>query len=184
MKLIDLLVQELPKHGGWPSSTNDVLNLREFMKKHSLSFTANPGNQWFTDGSFQEVTLEQYESAFSALQQPEWNGEGLPPVGTECEYMVRQAANQFWQICTVIASGKENLIADVNGEEVVFFAPQIDFRPRRNEAERKREEVGVALFYAINWNHQDGPVSEARMEDYRKAYDAIAAGKIPHITLK
>lgn len=115
----------------------------------------------------------------------EWNGEGLPPIGCDCE--VNDERTDSWSLVGSVLAH-----ACVHGRDVAVFqiadyigySPTDRFRPIRTEAERKREEVSVALFYAINWNHQDGPVSESRMEDYRKAYDAIAAGKIPHITLK
>lgn len=110
----------------------------------------------------------------------EWNGEGLPPVGCECEYKVRQAANQDWKTCTVIAAGKEHLIADAKGEEVVFFAPQIEFRPMPTEAERKRDEAIVALTFVLTSLPRDQHVTEWS----QAILEQIAAGKIPHITLK
>ena len=113
-----------------------------------------------------------------------WNGEGLPPVGCECElYDCEQ-----WNPVRIKYVGEKYVVTDRTdlGYEVVYCLAEKPerFRPIRTEAERHREEVGRALFDAINWNQCDEPVSDSRMEDYRKAYDAIAAGKIPHITLK
>lgn len=69
----------------------------------------------------------------------------MPPNACKYEYMMRQAANPFCQTCPFISSGKENLIADVNGEKAVFVAPQIECRPMLTEAEHKREEAEVVM---------------------------------------
>lgn len=75
MKLLEFLVKELPKHGGWPSWVHHI-------RKHSgddrLSFYDRDG---FISGSHPEVycqspihdsfiTLDQYEAALAASQQP------------------------------------------------------------------------------------------------------------------
>lgn len=54
---------------------------------------------------------------------------------------------------------------------------------KKERDDKKRDEAGLALYHAINWNAEGGLVSPSRMEDYKKAYDAIAAGKIPHIRI-
>lgn len=86
----------------------------------------------------------------------------LPVVGWEGIYQVSQA---------------------YNGLDCVGVQKSGSFRHKRTEAEIKRDEVGLALYHAINWNAEGELVSPSRMEDYKKAYDAIAAGKIPHIRI-
>lgn len=130
------------------------------------------------------VTRQQWLSAKERKNMVEWNGEGLPPVGCECElYDCEQ-----WNPVRIKYVGEKYVVTDRTdlGYEVVYCLAEKPerFRPIRTQAERHREEVGRALFDAINWNQCDEPVSDSRMEDYRKAYDAIASGKIPHITLK
>ncbi|WP_220495844.1 hypothetical protein, partial [Oceanospirillum sediminis] len=102
MKLIDLLVQELPKRGGWPEGAVECCR---HYGTNSIDFYDETGN-WdddcylkygkdFAKDCVYEETLEshrlqsisrnQYESALTASQKLAWNGEGLPPVGYECE---------------------------------------------------------------------------------------------------
>ena len=118
---------------------------------------------------------------------PEWNGEGLPPVGTICQAKVpRSIAGWEWRRVKVVESGipgaeKEVLVYDL---ETTIPAWTDEFRPLRTEAEKLRDEAGLALYHAINWNAEGEMVSPSRMEDYKKAYDAIAAGKIPGVKLE
>jgi len=113
----------------------------------------------------------------------EWNGEGRPPVGCECEV-------QYWndglreKVRIIAWHGNDVWVEFTECKWKTSIISNPDFRPIRDEAERKRQEAGLAIYHAINWNAEGGLVSPSRMEDYMKAFDAIAAGKIPHITLK
>ena len=93
MKLIDLLVQELPKRGGWPDGVSEIGqdydgelmfygrgNIRTGIY---LTLSSDHRNIYRHDGD--KVTKDRYESALAASQKPSWNGEGLPPVGCERE---------------------------------------------------------------------------------------------------
>ena len=113
---------------------------------------------------------------------PEWNGEGVPPVGVECEF---KCATGEWvevEITAIARNGVCFVERGKNGENYVSFSRE--FRPLRTEAEKLRDEAGLALYNAINWNAEGEMVSPSRMEDYKKAYDAIAAGKIPGVKLE
>lgn len=112
------------------------------------------------------------------LHQPEqaaWNGEGLPPVGTECE-LAKHLHNAGTKVrvlchdegaavCRIIDGDKSHDLCQLQAFEI---------SPIRTEAERKREEAIEAIYKA----YQEGPgdVEEA-------VYDAIAAGKIPGVKL-
>lgn len=120
MKLIDILVRELPKRGGWPDGADfAVQNYRD----GGIKFANNPieiaisekwnnelwqGEWHFStqhDFTCHEVSSDcretivsrgYYEAALAA-SKPEWNGEGLPHVGTECE--IKRAAD--WMPVTI-----------------------------------------------------------------------------------
>lgn len=121
---------------------------------------------------------------------PVWNGEGLPPVGCECEYLdsnnewypvtIKYASNQIVVIC-----GMTNIFGEEQEKEIAkdiqLYKPQ--FRPIRSEAERKRDEAVQALCYAGVGN---GKVDEKAGYGscWFDVYDAIAAGKIPGVKLE
>lgn len=109
MKLIDLLVQELPKRGGWPHNalsitqdddgslcvwdTNDP-HYDGFSWKHhngnSLVYYWHGINAVPLSCDHREsiVTYWQYKAALAESQKPAWNGEGLPPVGERVEFFI------------------------------------------------------------------------------------------------
>lgn len=105
----------------------------------------------------------------------EWNGEGRPPVGCECEV-------QYWndglheKVRIIAWHGNEAWVefTECKGKTSLIGNPE--FRPIRTEAERKREEAINAL--SEHFGHGAG------LYNISGLYDKIAAGKIPHITLK
>ena len=108
----------------------------------------------------------------------EWNGEGLPPVGCECEAKIPVKNVWGWRRVKVVhtgnpASEKEALVFDV---ESTYPAWVDEFRPIRTEAERKREEVLADL--AESLGHAHG------LFDLLAIYNSIQSGKVRHITLK
>lgn len=107
---------------------------------------------------------------------PVWNGEGLPPVGCECECQFRGE----WQKCTILFSGKQIVVVMVGDDEYPFESKGSLFRPIRSEAERKRDDICDKIY---------GAMTNAKRKDNRsdmaeEIYDSIAAGKIPGLRLE
>ncbi|QAY00274.1 hypothetical protein KGB42_gp64 [Salmonella phage Seszw_1] len=188
MKLIDLLVQELPKRGGWPKGVDAVEQdsegqLFEMDSDYCSDFKLKKCDDWIAD----VVTKQQYESAISASQKPAWNGEGLPPVGCECEYLdnngkwypvtIKYASDQL-----VVISGVTKILGVEQGTEIakdiIIDKPQ--FRPLQSEAERKHEAVLESICAVLEMVAQD----YKREDEAKLIYEAIAAGKIPGVKLE
>lgn len=276
MKLIDILVEELPKRGGWPKSANCITQDPDKRVEHA---TCQPGvakfnsgcGQWFLNGSrtggFSANTLasdyttaiitrEQYEAALAAkndgwiewgggkcpvddgevvdvmfgrggristniaecwcwihrgtssditayrLHQPKkseqaesddeadlnecigqdaapaWNGEGLPPVGCECEYSLN--GGKTWWKCKIDyivgTQGVVMLCDTFEGVQYVQFSSygnSLKFRPIRSEADRKRDEA-VKTIMLTGWCQSFA----------EEIYDLVAAGKMPGMKLE
>ena len=201
MKLIDLLVQELPKRGGWPEyalsitqdndgslcvwDTNDP-HYDGFSWKHhtrnSLVYYWHgiEGVPLSCDHRESIVTYWQYKAALAASQKPTWNGEGVPPVGCECEYSL-DAGRTWWKckIDYIVATQGVVMLCDTfEGVQYVKFSSYggtLKFRPIRAEADKKRDEaineiasmIGRGTFY----------------EDAERIYEAITSCKIPGVKL-
>ncbi|MDZ7280386.1 hypothetical protein N4G62_14825 [Sphingomonas sanguinis] len=174
MKLIDLLVQELPKRGGWPDGAIYICAEEDGVPRIV-------GSGWHDNKSLSSfkvnadksiVDSNQYESALAASQKPAWNGEGLPPVGCECE--VKRAFD--WVKCKILFISDTHVVLMAD-EECCWNTCACQFRPLRTEAERKRDEAVVAMQREAdegdNWIYSE----------YEIIYDAIAAGKIPGVKL-
>lgn len=208
MKLIDLLVQELPKRGGWPEGADYVVQdgdgsidvkfgAGEATLEHDQRgvWVNNITPDWgidtresyihdfkilACDASTAIITREQYESAIAASQKAAWNGEGLPPVGMHCEIVDHDGVLMYGQ------GESGEVIAHVENTAVIRMSYGLGcfearfLQPSHSEAERKRN----AAIEAIDWFMPEC-IPDTPNEYYhaKKIYDAIAAGKIPGVKL-
>ncbi len=191
MKLIDLLVQELPKRGGWPEGVDSI---HQDHDGEIYAWTGSSAKLLFRAGIIADncrpygldepienmVTRNQYKSVFALSQKPAWNGEGLPPVGCECECHVDEGIIH----CVVVGydfDGKAVVMRNVPVRK--YFSIQANsgrIRPLRTEKERKRDEAVEAIdFYMPEFT----PDTPNEFYHAKKIYDAIAAGKIPGVKL-
>lgn len=126
MTLLELLVQELPKRGGWTvgslATQDGVLSADgccvsfwdeapEAYGDGEKSFWADSGTTRANKGygvrilgdfevaedfSSSIISREQYEAALAASKQPVWDGEGLPPIGCICEALAPSRKGDPW----------------------------------------------------------------------------------------
>lgn len=197
MKLIDILVQELPDLGGWPPSTESLYQNAKgrLVGTHGcIVNTVDMKLSVVADDTHRSVTRQQYEAALAA-SKPEWDGEGLPPVGCVCEVRV---CNGF-EKCEIVFSHPKSGVAFVyldeenhGGKRPVDCVSPIPapsyFRPIRSEADKKRAECVIALSridpQVVPFEY-GGKLSDGSLIGpfWYELYDAIAAGKIPHIRI-
>lgn len=192
MKLIDLLVQELPKRGGWPDgahecfihcetstfayfydSVGDGVERAESIPIEGVEYEG--GEDGFG------ITRDQYESALAASQKVEWDGDGLPPVGCVCESQYKVHGSDWVHFECIAVDGKA-LFGWSNNTPVALQSNTHNFRPLCTEAERKRDEAAKAMARVANEDHQR--MGDASMRNCLSIYDAIAAGKIPGVKLE
>lgn len=193
MTLLELLVKELPKHGGWPDSVFYVTQDSDGqVNGYGISVPTLHRETWahqgfigylFDDkemGLCQDwhtaiITRDHYEAALAASQQPVWGGEGLPPAGCECEFKYN---NEEWRQGIIRYSSKYTILIDEGEDdfedaESAFSPRDLKFRPIRTEEARKREDFIRAVS-----NHQN-KIFGGLDTQFGELYDAIAAGGIP-----
>ena len=184
MKLIDILVRELPKRGGWPFNITAAVQYSS-----GYVYQAGGGNHIFhselaDDWMMAEIPREQYEAALAA-SKPEWDGEGLPPVGMEIEYKFTKVSYRTdFSRGKVLAYGMHNVFMEHWSSKNEFIQPldKIEFRPIRSEADKKKEEAIKAIFDTLaQYDNLKGCHTYEGKADYM--FSAIAAGKIPHIRI-
>ena len=207
MKLIDILVRELPKRGGWPAVAIFAMQDSDGLVKFSRSgekiyHDHSDGHEWCSEGGYDWIRVgvpfegnfrtqvsqdnatafisrEQYEAALAG-SKPEWDGEGLPPVGTRCEFISNDIS---WGEVDVIGIDGDKVVFKPSGETYYGIAPsqrQI-FRPIRTEADKKKEEVEKAIADAL-FKDGDFDYAEAlRLSTF--VYGAISRSEIPHIRI-
>ncbi|EGT5702097.1 hypothetical protein AGJ19_07140 [Cronobacter sakazakii] len=210
MKLIDLLVQELPKRGGWPDGANfiaadsdgdiDSYNNIPVIDDSGLSYRDSKGEGYFLkiinsnkgfraiDWETAIITREQYEAALAAAQQPVWDGEGLPPVGCECEAKYRDATNAEWFFFRCVGVDCGVAFGWAGKDAVTLDKGRYEFRPFRSEADNKRA-IGVTALAKAGGNVDfeygrktiDGELSSP---GWYELYDKIAAGEVAGIRIE
>lgn len=213
MKLIDILVRELPKHGGWPDGVEAITqDSDKAINKYDTAngLRANEYGTWeyssawidwipaskgatglASDYATAIITRAQYEAALAASKQ-EWNGEGLPPVGCECElsnaveFYTHSGSTDFDEGTPVVVGGTVNfglgdfVAVKVKGTNCITdINPCLlrPLRPLRSEADKKRD-VAIANMDVVMLMVKD------RSKTSNEIYDAIAAGKIPGVKLE
>lgn len=199
MKLIDLLVQELPKRGGWPQNALSItqdndgsLCVWDTNDPHydGFSWKHHTGNSLIYFWCGEEamplssnhkesiVTYWQYKAALAASQKPAWNGEGLPPSGVECEARLRcNDGEWFFFRCVGVDCGVA--FGWAGKEAVTLGKGSYEFRPLRTESEKKRD----AFINAVLDDMRVIPCDLSLRDEVAVIYDAIAAGKIPGVKL-
>lgn len=109
------------------------------------------GNKWFYwsegEGSYRwihgymscNVSAER-EATFEARPQEAWDGQGLPPVGTNCEYR----SSDGWLQCEVVAH-RNNAAVVLGHLYEADFVPRQDLRPIRTPEQIAAEEREKAI---------------------------------------
>ena len=213
MKLIDLLVKELPKRGGWPGGAEHC-GVKDFNGDSiSIAFCFTKGYSDGFDVPFQYtvtipasvryddietnccmITRNLYESALAASQKPAWNGEGVPPVGEKVEFFInpRFGYRNDW----IPAAGTEMEVVahktTTDGNDVAVCYWDEDgagrsccFVPESLKPLRtEAKRKRDAAVEAIHWYMPEFiPDTPNKYYHAKKIYDAIAAGKIPGVKL-
>lgn len=200
MTLLELLVEELPGRGGWPNrgilAVQDVDKWICFSTLPEVEINGgewgngewgNNGGEWVScikncehlaeDYSKAIITREQYEAALAA-SKPEWDGEGLPPVGTEAEVSVD--GGRTW--CLYRATSEHNgmRLVEIGNFTEEFQSNNWMFRPMRSEADKKRENLAKALHIAAG----AAPVEVVGIGPlYLELADKILAGEVAGIRI-
>lgn len=178
MKLIDLLVQELPKRGGWPG--DNAPGFYSFLENNNITFEFDFDCAYFKNQHGDTVNRAQYETALAASQKVEWDGAGMPPVGCEFEYGTHHTKAKCLAIGHhMVFASKGNLDDEEGDYEEFMIDAQIEFHPIRSESERKRDETLCAMRNCVS-NFNNTSVIHA----IEQCYDAIAAGKIPGVRIE
>lgn len=191
MKLIDLLVQELPKRGGWPEGVDSI---HQDHDGEIYAWTGSSCKLLFRTGIIADncrpygldesienmVTRNQYKSVFALSQNPAWNGEGLPPAGCECEAKYRESDSAEWFLFRCVGVDCGVAFGWAGKEAATLGKGSYEFRPLRTEAEKKRD----AFINAVLDDMRVIPCDLSLRDEVAVIYDAIAAGKITGVKLE
>uniref|UniRef100_A0AAU6W1H8 Uncharacterized protein n=1 Tax=Pseudomonas phage Touem01 TaxID=3138548 RepID=A0AAU6W1H8_9VIRU len=111
MKLIDILVTKMKN---WPNPINALVQNQggEIYPFQGDGLTIISTLELADDWDYAVVTRKAWLEAREALIEPQWIGEGLPPVGAVCEFAMHDSGD--WE--------KVEIIAHHNGYAVIAIA--------------------------------------------------------------
>lgn len=189
MTLLEILVRELPKRGGWPDGIEHLEQYTDGSLFCGPKYKSDFKFPRVDDYGYDGVTREQYEAAYRLCKQlpseevPIWNGEGLPPLGCECQYRKHKKSEQSEWFNGVVKYASEFTVVIqpvCYPGETVGHPANFEFRKISSEDDRKREELAKALHIAAGAALIDlggiGPL-------YLELADKIIAGEIPHLKI-
>lgn len=212
MKLIDLLVRELPKRGGWRENWVSVTQDSDgylccwsydnpkyngfgwgHMSGRGLSgyfrFDDDVGSS--CDNAESIITRDQYQSALAASQKAEWSGDGLPPVGEKVEFFINPMLGyrNDWipDVGTEMEVVAHRTTTDGNDVVVCYWddggaGRSCCFVPE--SIKPLRSEADKKRDAACRVISDIIDENRDFQFDAKKIYDAIAAGKIPGVKLE
>lgn len=119
-----------------------------------------------------EKTLNDAERCYLGVDDvAEWSGDGLPPVGCECEVMFGDDDHPQWHKITFYGVAAGHLVFSGEGDYKPVVSDSKDFaiRPLRSPRDRWVEAVCAAMIEA--YRNSAGPIpSDSLNDDDREAY--------------
>ncbi|MFU3016104.1 hypothetical protein ACM7NY_02215 [Pseudomonas aeruginosa] len=120
--------------------------------------------------------LSAPEDVWEIVERPvTWNGQGLPPVGTNCEYR----SNDGWLQCEVVAH-RNNAAVVLNHHYEADFVPPQDLRPIRTPeqiAAEERSKECDRIFVILSSVEREGNRSDMAEALYDAGYRRQEEGK-------
>ena len=122
-----------------------------------ISHRCNVEEKELTISDLKPIPTETQEEkeALDAIEQVEWNGEGLPPIGVECEFKYKHSSQAHWNLCKVFAYSNEmGMVAaiwhwvDEKWKHATVDVVGYEFRAIETpEAKKGREELEALILH-------------------------------------
>ncbi|EJG8895142.1 hypothetical protein NAY64_000614 [Salmonella enterica] len=193
MKLIDILVDELPNRGGWPGAIPVLVQ-----NSSGYVYQAGGGEYIYRlkladDWMDAEVTCEKYFDALRGLK-PVWDGNGLPPVGCVVEFTFGPYSKECGDFSGPLPSEGQSvevvahkITSDENDVAVVYWDDcgagrascfvSSCLKPFKSKEDMKRDAAISAIDAICLLVRDPSKTAEA-------IYDAITAGDITGVNIE
>lgn len=131
----------------------------------------------------QDLALIRSQMENEIIPRPttkQWDGEGLPPAGCECEYFDRMS--EEWERVFVVAhhckSGEAIFSESLTGG-ILYYGGSSEFRPIKSAAERERDELHQDLLGILPFcEYTDAQIKEMAEIMYVQGYRKPDAGML------
>lgn len=103
-----------------------------------------------------------------------WDGEGLPPVGCECELAYKRSHPQIWLGCRIDFIGKGAVVVTTeNNSEMCLYKDEVDFRPIKSEREIAVNEMVLDIAFSQLSDDFPGSVNNICTQLYNAGYRKV-----------
>ncbi|HCB1065433.1 TPA: hypothetical protein MYN30_001099 [Klebsiella variicola subsp. variicola] len=132
-----------------------------------------------------EASEEDHNDCIGQAPDTAWNGEGLPPVGCDCQYRKHKKSEQSEWLNGVVKYASEFTVVIqpvCYAGETIGHPDNFEFRTIPSEDDIKRDASIKAIFDVLaQYDSLKGCHTYEGKADY--IYSAIASGVIPHISI-
>lgn len=138
-----------------------------FWKREGEANYFSRGGEW----EFSQAKPFGHPALVKRPAAPQWNGEGLPPVGCECEVLNGDLSNAQWEKCTILFVGAHRVVYDSEScSERVGYTDTLQFRPIKTPEQLAAEarERAVDEMWSVYWQ----PHATTAKEGLGLLYDA------------
>ncbi|MDP5514003.1 hypothetical protein P3755_23665 [Pseudomonas aeruginosa] len=136
----------------WNTAPEGATHWEPAGHEFSEGWMLKEGNDWFYWSKVSQKWIYDYtscdvyaerEATFEARPQETWDGQGLPPVGTVCEY--RHMIWPEYRPCEIRYISEESLVAYNDAQEQFYRTCDMLFRPIRTPEQIAAEEREKAI---------------------------------------
>ncbi|MEV1255310.1 hypothetical protein ABZQ86_26055 [Pseudomonas aeruginosa] len=136
----------------WSTAPEGATHWEPRSDMYRESWMKNVADKWFFWGSRRKAWIEEFEvcaereATFEARPQEAWNGQGLPPVGTVCEW--HESDGSAYTESKVVAYTDDGLFVCMQKpgrRPEVLRIDNCEFRPIRTPEQIAAEERAAAI---------------------------------------
>lgn len=161
-----------------------------WMKEYAGRWFAWHGDYWAGPLSSDDMFIENKHwkecipRPAKKVQDVVWDGEGLPPVGCECEIN----PNREWFTATIHGYGKSKFLAEISPNqkdsdgvaiigEFAYWTESTKFRPMRTKQQRAQDELREELTRVIResddmaFSFRPDDIADAVIKFYEERYN-------------
>ncbi|MFU8540345.1 hypothetical protein ACNATH_14285 [Pseudomonas aeruginosa] len=168
----------------WSKAPEGATHWEPRSDEYREAWMKNVADKWFFWGSRRKAWIEdpgisaEREATFEARPQEPWNGQGLPPVGTVCEYKYTHWPE--YHQCEIRYISAASLIVYDHGQEQYYRTCDMLFRPlltpEQIAAEERSKECD-RIFVILSSVEREGNRSDMAEALYDAGYRRQEEGK-------
>ena len=146
--------------------------LESFSSYANSGWRKDSGNYWVSDDHHYWTKDHEvdgyYKIHYPPKTKPEWNGEGLPPVGVVCE--LSNCGQDYYEAEILFMGSVYCIVKHEHNSEQHYYLSSLKFRPIKPDKEKWIEKAVNIYFSRISCD---------KLDRFGVLYDALISGELP-----